>query len=301
MKIFITLLLWIACMTVLYFVFTRRSQARIARERIFASADEAPPGSEDERTAPFLEAWLARAGFRAPGSASAFLLTSALCLAAGLAMAMALHFGDPLAPLVRRAGESSAAMGSMLGTLVTLLPWVLFVVLALAPVRYVRDKRQKRVRSIDNELPIILELLATMSESGLGFDSSFAKILDHESESSPLVEELEQFQLESLAGVSRVSCFRRLARRSEVSSMTVFCSAMIQAEQVGAGFSAVLRTQAVDLRSRRRERALIQAQALPVKLVFPLVICFLPGIFIVTLGPAFAQFFAMAGGILGGS
>jgi tight adherence protein C len=72
----------------------------------------------------------------------------------------------------------------------------------------------------------------------------------------------------------------------------------VQAEQVGAGFSTVLRHQADDLRGRRRERAMVMAQALPVKLVFPLVICFLPGIFLTTLGPAFMQFFKMAEGVI---
>jgi tight adherence protein C len=182
-----------------------------------------------------------------------------------------------------------------------LLPWVVLLAVTAAPLLYVRARRARRVLSIDNELPMVLELLATMSEAGLGFDASFSKILDNEQESSPLVEELELFRLETLAGVPRVRCFRRLARRAEVSAMTIFCSAMIQAEQVGAGFSSVLRTQATDLRSRRRERAMIKAQALPVKLVFPLVICFLPGIFVVTLGPAFMEFFKMASGVIQGS
>jgi tight adherence protein C len=59
-----------------------------------------------------------------------------------------------------------------------------------------------------------------------------------------------------------------------------------------------LRHQADDLRHRRREDALLQAQALPVKLVFPLVICFLPGIFISTLAPVIYQMTQVAGGVL---
>ena len=76
--------------------------------------------------------------------------------------------------------------------------------------------------------------------------------------------------------------------------MTIFVSALVQAEQVGAGFSNVLRIQADDVRNRRREEANMLAQALTVKLIFPLVICFLPAIFVVTLGPIFLQFLKLA-------
>jgi tight adherence protein C len=65
---------------------------------------------------------------------------------------------------------------------------------------------------------------------------------------------------------------------------------MIHSEQVGGGLSGVLEHQTEDALSRRRESALIQAHSLPAKLVFPLVLCFLPGIFVWTLGPAFYQF-----------
>jgi tight adherence protein C len=82
--------------------------------------------------------------------------------------------------------------------------------------------------------------------------------------------------------------------------MSIFVSALVQAEQVGAGFSNVLRTQADDLRNRRREDANMLAQALPVKLIFPLVICFLPGIFVTTLGPIFMQFIRLADSMMSG-
>ena len=75
----------------------------------------------------------------------------------------------------------------------------------------------------------------------------------------------------------------------------------IQRIEAGRETLSVLRTQADDLRSRRRDRALSKAQSLPVKLVFPLVICFLPGVFVVTLGPAFKEFFDLAQGIVSGT
>jgi tight adherence protein C len=82
-----------------------------------------------------------------------------------------------------------------------------------------------------------------------------------------------------------------LARRLEVSSVTILVSALVQAEQLGSGISQALRRQADDLRDRRRERANAFAMALPVKRMFPLVICFMPGIFIWTLGPSLTRLF----------
>lgn len=73
--------------------------------------------------------------------------------------------------------------------------------------------------------------------------------------------------------------------------MSIFVSAIVQAEQVGAGIAQVLRQQANDLRDRRREDAMAMAMSLPVKRLFPLVICFLPGIFVAALGPTAYQFF----------
>jgi pilus assembly protein TadC len=113
-----------------------------------------------------------------------------------------------------------------------------------------------------------------------------------------LAVEFRTFQGELLAGRPRVQCLRRLARRVDVTSFTVFISALVQSEQVGSGMAEVLRRQADDLRDRRRERALAVAATLPVKLVFPLIICFLPGIFVVTLGPTFNEFFKRADSFL---
>jgi len=68
---------------------------------------------------------------------------------------------------------------------------------------------------------------------------------------------------------------------------------LVQAEHMGMGIAKVLRIQADDVRARRRERAIAFANALPVKRLFPLVICFLPGLFVWTLGPAFVQLFKL--------
>jgi pilus assembly protein TadC len=300
LKTAIIVVLWLAGVTLLYFLFTGRRAARVARDRMISTHGEDLADREPDPREPALSAWLTQAGFRAVGSASAFVLATLLSALLGAGLGLLLALTPLLDPLRQGAADFPAGVGSIALTVLSALPWVVFIFVAAAPWLYVRKKRRERVDSIERELPIVLELLATLSESGLGFDASFSKILDSERQETPLIEEFRIFQLETLAGIARVRCFRRLTRRCEVSSMTIFCSALIQAEQIGAGFSNVLRTQATDLRNRRRDRAMIKAQALPVKLVFPLVICFLPGIFVVTLGPAFREFFEMAQGVISG-
>jgi pilus assembly protein TadC len=176
------------------------------------------------------------------------------------------------------------------------MPWIGFALFTCLPALMVRSARRKRVNRIEQDLPITLELLATLGEAGIGFDAALERILAAQEAGRPLAEEFRLFQMEVLAGRPRVASLRGLARRIDVSSFTIFMSAMVQASQVGAGVADVLRRQVEDLRSRRRERALTMAAAMPVKLLFPLIICFLPGIFVAALGPAFYQVFQMIDG-----
>jgi len=300
MDTLIVVALWGLGVWGLYHLFMGRAKSRLARDRMLAVEAGEEERAGEERPEPWLEGWLTRAGIRAPGSASAFALAAGLCLVLGLGLALTLALTPALDPLREGAAGLGEGSAGLLAALVDLVPWALFVGLAAAPWLHVRRKREQRVEDIERELPVVLELLATLSESGLGFDAAFTKMLEAEQEQTPLIEEFRLFQRETMAGVPRLRSLRRLARRAAVSSLTIFCSALIQAEQVGAGFSSVLRTQADDLRGRRRDRALAKAQGLPVKLVFPLVICFLPGVFVVTLGPAFKEFFEMAQGVVTG-
>jgi tight adherence protein C len=177
-------------------------------------------------------------------------------------------------------------------------PWLAAFLLVAAPWVVVRAARRERVVQIEQDLPLFLELLATLAEAGIGFDAALERVLDAQRQDRPLTEEFRTFQREVLAGVVRVRALRRVADRADVLSLTILISALVQAEQVGSGIAEVLRRQADDLRSRRRERAMSLANALPVKLLFPLVICFLPGLFVATLGPTFYQFFQFADSVI---
>jgi tight adherence protein C len=296
------LLVWLVGVLVVYFGLSWWKRLQTVRRRLFEGQDVGPridaPALDDSDS--WLTRWLMLAGFRAPGATATFLLSAGLCLVVGVSLAILLAEGGPLEFLQRRLEVMPATVIAIVMPMLVAAPWILGAFIVALPWMVVRSARQERVLEIERGLPTSLDLLATLSETGMGFDAALSKIVDHEKTGGALKEELQIFQLETLAGVSRSQCFRRLARRCEVSSMTIFCAALVQAEQVGAGFSQVLRHQAEDLRSRRRERAMILAQALPVKLVFPLVICFLPGIFLTTIGPAFLELSGLIDGLVRG-
>jgi tight adherence protein C len=98
---------------------------------------------------------------------------------------------------------------------------------------------------------------------------------------------LQEIQL----GVSRSEAFRNLGARTDVEELNAFTLAMIQADVFGVSIANVLRTQAAQLRIKRRQRAEREAQGTPVKIVFPLILCILPALFIVIVGPGAIRIF----------
>ena len=274
------------------------SVRRRALIRLYAVDDpRAATGLQSSARDNGLGRWLARAGYRRPNAQMLLISATIASVAAGLAVSQIyrLIFFPPL--LVAISNVPGIA-GDMLALVLQGGPWILFVVTAAAPSLVVRTARRSRVRAIEQDLPLALELFATMAEAGLGFDAALAKIVRAQGSDRALVSEFVNFQHDMLAGMSRTQALRQLARRIDVPSLTSFTSALIQAEQVGASMAETLQHQAVDLRQRRRENALLQAQALPVKLVFPLVVCFLPGIFVSTLAPVLFQMVEVANGVL---
>ena len=204
-----------------------------------------------------------------------------------------------LVTLVDMVSSVPGGVGEVLAAILGVGHWILFVLLTLVPTIIVRAARRARIRAVEQDLPLVLELFATMGEAGLGFDAALSKVIRSQGAERPLIAEFVNFQYDMLAGVPRAQALRQCARRVDVASLTSFTSALVQAEEVGASLADTLRHQANDLRMRRREDALLKAQALPVQLVFPLVICFLPGIFLSTLAPVLYQMIQVAEGVLG--
>jgi tight adherence protein C len=276
---------------------SRRHEIRtISRNRALEErrGDEPQPPPREPEELGALTRWLALAGYRAPGAAETFVGLTVAATVVGIAVVIAVRRSGILETGLQALEQIPGAVGEVFWVPLQLGPWIILAILSCLPWLVVRAARRRLVTEVERDLPLVLELLATLSESGIGFDAALARVVAAQPPERPLTAEFRTFQRETLTGRSRVDALRRLARRVDVPSLTIFLSAVIQAEQVGSGVSDVLRHQADDVRDRRRDRALNLAQSLPVKLLFPLVICCLPAIFVLTLGPIFLQFIQMA-------
>jgi tight adherence protein C len=143
---------------------------------------------------------------------------------------------------------------------------------------------ENRQREIANRLPDTLDQLSICIEAGLGFDAALARTA--KSGKGPLAAEIAQLLQEVRVGVPRRDALEMMVARTEVADLRQFVHAVTQAETYGVPISRVLRSQATEQREKRRFRAEERAMKLPVKVVFPLVFCIMPTLFIVVLGPA---------------
>ena len=187
-----------------------------------------------------------------------------------------------------------AAVGFFLGIVVAGLihpaPFISIVMLALlgfagfvAPDSVLNRKVEERQREILNTLSDTLDLLTISVEAGLSLNASIAQVVQNVPGvlSAEFARMLQEIQL----GVPRSEAFRHLADRTDVEELNAFALAMIQADVFGVSIASVLRTQAQQLRIKRRQRAEGKAQQTPVKIVFPLILCIMPALFVVIVGP----------------
>jgi pilus assembly protein TadC len=270
-----------------------------ALQQLAIGRDREPPPADvvaREHALGRLRRWLARAGYTSEEAPELFVMASTIALALGAATAWLST--SLVAAMSADLAELPGGVGDTLVAVVEMLPWGLLLEFSLVPMLVVRAARRNRVRDIEKDLPLVLELLAMLAQAGLGLDAALARVIDVQPPQRALTRELMAFQRDLLSGAPRLQALRHLASRADVTSLTVFVAAVIQSEQVGASIAETLRHQADDLRSRRRERALLHAQAMPVQLVLPLITCFLPGIFLSTLGPVLYQMIRVADSVL---
>jgi tight adherence protein C len=175
------------------------------------------------------------------------------------------------------------------GLISVLLIAVLTGVGFYAPDAILDRKVEARQRDIRNSLPDILDLLTISVEAGLSLNAALSQVVQNVPGvlSSEVSRMLQEIQL----GSSRSDAFRALGERTDVEELNAFVLAMIQADIFGVSISNVLRGQAKELRTKRRQRAEREAQQTPVKIVFPLILCVLPSLFIVVIGPGAIRIF----------
>src|SRR5215213_840442 len=143
---------------------------------------------------------------------------------------------------------------------------------------------RKRQKAVLLQIPDALDLLTISVRAGLGFDGALGKVV--EKLKGPLTEEFRRALAEIRVGKPRRDALRDIVPRTEVQALTNFIGAIIQAEQLGVSISKVLQVQSEQLRIERRQRAEEMAAKAPIKMLFPLVGCIFPSLFIIILGPA---------------
>jgi tight adherence protein C len=154
----------------------------------------------------------------------------------------------------------------------------------IGPEFWLGRRVKSRQKAILRMIPDSLDLLTISVRAGLGFDAALAKVV--EKVKGPLSDEFRRALAEVRVGKTRRDALRDIVPRTEVPPLTNFIGAIIQAEQLGVSISKVLQVQAEQLRIERRQRAEEMAAKAPIKMLFPLVGCIFPSLFIVILGPA---------------
>ncbi len=205
-------------------------------------------------------------GLTASGFTALRLLSLLLFTCLGLALAVLMQFTMPNLLLGPVAG----------GVLGFLMPQLML-----------SRRIKKRQKAILVAMPSALDLLTISVEAGLSFDAALARVADKYK--NALSQELTQLLNEVRLGRPRLEALDDLAKRCKVEELSNFVQAIIQSEQLGVGVANVLRIQSEEIRRRRRQRAEEQGQKAPLKMLFPMVGCIFPTLFIVLLGPAIIE------------
>jgi tight adherence protein C len=164
------------------------------------------------------------------------------------------------------------------------VPGLLAAVLVLGPDSWINKRVEARQREIQTSLPDVLDLLVISVEAGLGFEQAMDRVIH--SVPGPLSDEFARVLGETRAGAARADAMRAMDARCGVPELRSFVMSIIQADTFGVSIGRVLRSQAEEMRVKRRQNAEERAQKAPVKMLIPMVFCIFPALFAIILGPA---------------
>jgi tight adherence protein C len=185
-------------------------------------------------------------------------------------------------------GAVGFVLFAVLAAMPTITAVVLSVLLALLglmlPNVILYQIAYNRTEVMQRSLPDSIDMLTISVEAGLGFDAALTQVARNTD--GPLAQEFFRVLQEMQIGMGRAEAMRAMADRTNVQDIRIFVSAMVQAEQFGIPIAQVLRVQSKEMRSKRSQRAEEQAMKLPVKIIFPVIFCIMPALFVVVLGPA---------------
>ena len=169
--------------------------------------------------------------------------------------------------------------------------WPLALVFApigyLLPDLWLARETRRRAKAITNGLPDVLDLMIVCIEAGSALDQSVAKAAEELELAHPaLAEELKFITTEIRAGKPRMEAFQNFATRTKVEDVRSLVTMLIQTDRFGTSVAKALRIHSDTSRTKRRQRAEERAAKVGVKLVFPLVFCVFPAVYMVCIGPA---------------
>ena len=185
-----------------------------------------------------------------------------------------LGFGLGLVALV--GGMFSLKMG-------VLLLLVLPILGGLAPSWWLRSRIKNRRLAVQDDLPDLLDLMCISVAAGLGLEQAMQ--VSCARFESPVCHELRLTLREMELGLSRHDALENMKLRTDIDDLVTFAVVLSQADALGLPIGRVLQAQADEMRDKRRQRAREKAAKVPVKILFPLALCFLPAIMIIVIGP----------------
>jgi tight adherence protein C len=256
-----------------------------------------PVAEEESGYGKSVVALLKRLGNIAPKSASETSKLQQRLVAAGYrhSEAIVVFFGIRIGVALAAFGVFSSPIVMEPDLTFALIACLLGYVLPGMVLARIAKARQHKIRL---GLPDALDLLVVSVEAGLGLDQAILRVADEMSFAHPeLCGELRLINLELRAGKARAEALQNLADRTGVDDVSSLVAMLIQTDKFGTSLAQSLRVHSDTMRTKRRQRAEEAAAKTGVKMVFPLVFCIFPAIWVVSIGPAVIKFIETIGGM----